>query len=48
MTDTVPLSGNRIRSFIERIERIDEELKELSEGKKASSSKIPATRNRKK
>jgi len=47
MTDTVPLSGNRILSFIERIERIDEELKELSEGKKASSSKIPATRNRK-
>ena len=34
MTDTVGLSGNRILSFIERIERIDEELKELSEGKK--------------
>ena len=34
MTDTVALSGNRILSFIERIERIDEELKELSEGKK--------------
>ena len=34
MTDTVVLSGNRILSFIERIERIDEELKELSEGKK--------------
>jgi uncharacterized protein (UPF0335 family) len=28
------LSGNRILSFIERIERIDEEIKELSEGKK--------------
>ena len=34
MPDTVVLSGNRILSFIERIERIDEELKELSEGKK--------------
>ena len=34
MTDTVGLSGNRILSFIERIESIDEELKELSEGKK--------------
>jgi uncharacterized protein (UPF0335 family) len=31
MTDTVALSGGRILSFIERIE---EELKELSEGKK--------------
>jgi uncharacterized protein (UPF0335 family) len=34
MTDTVALSGNRILSFIERIERIEEEIKELSEGKK--------------
>jgi uncharacterized protein (UPF0335 family) len=34
MTDTVGLSGNRILSFIERIERIEEELKELSEAKK--------------
>jgi uncharacterized protein (UPF0335 family) len=34
MTETVGLSGNRILSFIERIERIEEELKELSEGKK--------------
>jgi uncharacterized protein (UPF0335 family) len=34
MSDTVALSGNRILSFIERIERIDEELKELTEGKK--------------
>ena len=34
MTDTAGLSGNRILSFIERIERIDEEIKELSEDKK--------------
>ena len=34
MTETVGLSSNRILSFIERIERIEEELKELSEGKK--------------
>jgi uncharacterized protein (UPF0335 family) len=34
MTDTVGLSGNRILSFIERIEHIDEELKALNEGKK--------------
>ena len=34
MTDTVGISGNRILSFIERIEHIDEELKALNEGKK--------------
>ena len=34
MTDTIGLSGDRIRSFIERIEHIDEEIKGLSEGKK--------------
>ena len=34
MTDTVGIPGNRILSFIERIERIDEELKALNEGKK--------------
>ena len=34
MTDTVGIPGNRILSFIERIEHIDEELKALSEGKK--------------
>ncbi len=34
MADTVALSGGRILSYIERIERIEEELKELSEGKK--------------
>jgi uncharacterized protein (UPF0335 family) len=34
MTDTAGLSGDRIRSFIERVERIDEEIKALNEGKK--------------
>ena len=34
MTDTVGISGDRIRSFIERIEHIDEEIKGLNEGKK--------------
>jgi len=34
MTDTAGIPGDRICSFIERIERIDEEIKALSEGKK--------------
>jgi uncharacterized protein (UPF0335 family) len=34
MTDTIGISGDRIRSFIERIERIEEEIKGLNEGKK--------------
>ena len=34
MTDTVGIAGDRILSFIERIEHIDEELKALNEGKK--------------
>ena len=34
MTDTVGIAGDRIRSFIERIEHIEEELKALNEGKK--------------
>jgi uncharacterized protein (UPF0335 family) len=34
MTNTVGISGNRILSFIERIEHIDEDLKALNEGKK--------------
>ena len=34
MTDAVAIPGERILSFIERIEHIDEELKALSEGKK--------------
>ena len=34
MSDTVGIAGDRIRSFIERIEQIDEELRALNEGKK--------------
>ncbi len=34
MTDAVGIPGERILSFIERIEQIDEELKALNEGKK--------------
>jgi uncharacterized protein (UPF0335 family) len=34
MMDTIGISGDRIRSFIERIEHIDEEIKGLNEGKK--------------
>jgi uncharacterized protein (UPF0335 family) len=36
MTDTIGISGDRIRSFIERIEHIDEEIKGLNEGKKGA------------
>jgi uncharacterized protein (UPF0335 family) len=34
MTDTVGIAGDRIRSFIERIEHIDEEIKAMNDGKK--------------
>lgn len=34
MTDTVGIAGDRILSFIERIEHIDEEAKALNEAKK--------------
>ena len=34
MTDTAAIPGERICSFIERVERIDEEIKALNEGKK--------------
>ena len=34
MTDTIGIPGDRIRSFIERVEHIDEEIKALNEGKK--------------
>jgi uncharacterized protein (UPF0335 family) len=34
MTDTTGIPGERIRSFIERVEHIDEEIKALNEGKK--------------
>ncbi len=35
MSDVVGIAGDRIRSFIERIEQIETELKELTEAKKA-------------
>ncbi len=34
MTDTVGIAGERILSFIERIERVEEELQQLNEDKK--------------
>lgn len=34
MTDTAGIPGDRICSFIDRIERMDEEIKTLNEGKK--------------
>jgi uncharacterized protein (UPF0335 family) len=34
MKDPAAIPGDRIRSFIERIERIDEEIRALNEGKK--------------
>ena len=34
MTDTAAIPGERICSFIERVERIDEEIKALNDGKK--------------
>ena len=34
MSNTVGLAGDRIRSFVERIEQIETELAELNEGKK--------------
>jgi len=34
MTDTVGIAGDRIRSFVERLEHIEEEIKALNEGKK--------------
>ncbi|WP_375408262.1 DUF2312 domain-containing protein [uncultured Methylobacterium sp.] len=34
MSDTVGIAGDRIRSIIERVEQLDEEIKTLMEGKK--------------
>ncbi len=34
MSDTVGVAGDRIRSFVERIEQLDTELQGLNEGKK--------------
>jgi len=34
MSDMTAIPGNRIRSFIERIEQLETEIQELNEGKK--------------
>ncbi len=34
MTDTIGIAGDRIRSIVERIEQVDEEIKVLMEAKK--------------
>ena len=34
MTETVGIAGDRIRSIVERIEQVEEELKALNEGRK--------------
>ena len=34
MTDTAGIPGDRIRTFIERVEHIEEEIKALNDGKK--------------
>ncbi len=34
MSDVVEVPGNRIRSFVERIEQIENEIKDLNEAKK--------------
>ncbi len=42
MSDTVSIAGDRIRSFVERIEQIETELKELTEAKKEIFSEAKA------
>ncbi len=34
MSDEVGIAGNRVRSFVERIEQLETEISELNEGKK--------------
>jgi len=34
MTDSVGIAGDRIRSIIERVEKVEEEIKDLMEAKK--------------
>ena len=34
MSDAIAVPGNRIRSFVERIEQLETEIHELNEGKK--------------
>ena len=39
MTDPVGIAGDRIRSFVERIEQLETELQEINEQKRRSSPK---------
>ena len=34
MSDEIGIAGNRVRSFVERVEQIEAEIAELNEGKK--------------
>ena len=34
MADEIGIAGNRVRSFVERIEQLESEIAELNEGKK--------------
>jgi uncharacterized protein (UPF0335 family) len=34
MSDEVGIAGNRVRSFVERVEQLETEIAELNEGKK--------------
>lgn len=34
MADEIGIAGNRVRSFVERVEQIETEISELNEGKK--------------
>ena len=46
MTDTVGVAGDRIRSIIERVERLEEEIKDLMEAKKEISKTNEASRTK--
>jgi hypothetical protein len=44
MTDPAAIPGERICSFIERVERIDEEIKALNEGRPLAARPFPGMR----
>ena len=44
MTNTAGIPGDRICSFIEHVEHIDEEIKTLNEGEKKEASQRPRAR----
>jgi uncharacterized protein (UPF0335 family) len=37
MADEIGVAGNRVRSFVERVEQLESEIAELNEQKKRSS-----------